>query len=238
MRDGRLIKEELPNGNPTGMQGFIFNIRRPVFQDIRVRQALSLLLDYEWTNKQLFNGAYTRTGSYFDNSEMAAHGLPSASELKILEPLRGKVPEQVFTEAFKNPVSDGSGMIREQQRQAYKLLQEAGWKIVDDKMVDAQGKPVSIEFLLAQTEFERILLPFKRNLADLGIDLNIRRVDVSQYITRLRSRDYDMIVGGYRSPTRRATSSASSGPAPPPTTPAAATSSACATRLSTNWWKR
>lgn len=162
-----------------------------------MRQALSLLLDYEWTNKQLFNGAYTRTGSYFDNSEMAAHGLPSASELKILEPLRGKVPEQVFTEAFKNPVSDGSGMIREQQRQAYKLLQEAGWKIVDDKMVDAQGKPVSIEFLLAQTEFERILLPFKRNLADLGIDLNIRRVDVSQYITRLRSRDYDMIVGGY-----------------------------------------
>ncbi|AYG45836.1 ABC transporter substrate-binding protein [Pseudomonas sp. Leaf58] len=197
VREGRLIKEELPNGNPTGMQGFIFNIRRPVFQDVRVRQALSLLLDYEWTNKQLFNGAYTRTGSYFDNSEMAARGLPSPSELKILEPLRGKVPEQVFTETFHNPVSDGSGMIREQQRQAYKLLQEAGWKIVDDKMVDAQGKPVSIEFLLAQTEFERILLPFKRNLADLGIELNIRRVDVSQYITRLRSRDYDMIVGGY-----------------------------------------
>ncbi|MBH3392221.1 ABC transporter substrate-binding protein [Pseudomonas putida] len=197
VREGRLIKEELPNGNPTGMQGFIFNIRRPVFQDMRVRQALSLLLDYEWTNKQLFNGAYTRTGSYFDNSEMAAHGLPSPNELKILEPLRGKVPDQVFSEAFKNPVSDGSGMIREQQRQAYKLLQEAGWKIVDDKMVDAQGKPVSIEFLLAQTEFERILLPFKRNLADLGIDLSIRRVDVSQYITRLRSRDYDMIVGGY-----------------------------------------
>lgn len=197
VREGRLVKEELPNGNPTGMQGFIFNIRRPVFQDVRVRQALSLLLDYEWTNKQLFNGAYTRTRSYFDNSEMAAHGLPSPNELKILEPLRGKVPEQVFTEVFHNPVSDGSGMIREQQRQAYTLLQEAGWKIVDDKMVDAQGKPVSIEFLLAQTEFERILLPFKRNLADLGIELNIRRVDVSQYITRLRSRDYDMIVGGY-----------------------------------------
>lgn len=197
VREGRLVKEELPNGNPTGMQGFIFNIRRPVFQDVRVRQALSLLLDYEWTNKQLFNGAYTRTSSYFDNSEMAAHGLPSPNELKILEPLRGKVPEQVFTEVFHNPVSDGSGMIREQQRQAYTLLQEAGWKIVDDKMVDAQGKPVSIEFLLAQTEFERILLPFKRNLADLGIELNIRRVDVSQYITRLRSRDYDMIVGGY-----------------------------------------
>ncbi|MBK5005653.1 extracellular solute-binding protein [Pseudomonas sp. S32] len=197
VRDGRLIKEELPNGNPTGMQGFIFNIRRPVFQDVRVRQALSLLLDYEWTNKQLFNGAYTRTGSYFENSDMAARGLPSPSELSILEPLRGKVPDPVFNQAFHNPVSDGSGMIRDQQRQAYKLLQEAGWKIVDDKMVDAQGKPVSIEFLLAQTEFERVLLPFKRNLADLGIELNIRRVDVSQYITRLRSRDFDMIVGGY-----------------------------------------
>ncbi len=197
VEQGRLVREELANGNPTGMQGFIFNLRRPVFQDVRVRQALSLLLDYEWTNKQLFNGAYTRTGSYFENSEMAAEGLPGPDELKILEPLRGKIPEQVFTEPFHNPVSDGSGMIRDQQRKAYKLLQEAGWKIADDKMVDAQGKPVVIEFLLAQTEFERILLPFKRNLADLGIELNIRRVDVSQYINRLRSRDFDMIVGGY-----------------------------------------
>ncbi len=197
VRDGRLIREELPNGNPTGMQGFIYNLRRPLFQNVRVREALSLLLDYEWTNKQLFNGAYTRTTSYFENSEMAASGLPDAEQLKILEPLRGKIPEQVFTQAFANPVSDGSGMIRDQQRKAYKLLQEAGWKIVDDKMVDTQGKPVSIEFLLAQTEFERILLPFKRNLADLGIELNIRRVDVSQYINRLRSRDFDMIVGGF-----------------------------------------
>ncbi|CAG8870744.1 HTH-type transcriptional regulator SgrR [Pseudomonas fluorescens] len=197
VREGRLIKEELPNGNPTGMQGFVFNLRRPVFQDVRVRQALSLMLDFEWTNKQLFNGAYTRTGSYFDNSEMAASGLPSPDEMKILEPLRGKIPEQAFTEAFKNPVNDGSGMIREQQRKAYKLLQEAGWKIVDDKMVDAQGNPVSIEFLLAQTEFERVLLPFKRNLADLGIELNIRRVEVPQYINRLRSRDFDMLVGGF-----------------------------------------
>ncbi|MBM3108749.1 ABC transporter substrate-binding protein [Pseudomonas sp. V1] len=197
VRQKRLILEELPNGNPTGMQGFVFNIRRPVFQDVRVRQALSLLLDFEWTNRQLFNGAYTRTGSYFENSDMAATGLPSEAELKILEPLRGKIPEQVFTQPFANPVTDGSGMIREQQRKAYKLLQDAGWRIVDDKMVDTQGKPVSIEFLLAQTEFERILLPFKRNLADLGIDLVIRRVDVSQYINRLRSRDFDMIVGGF-----------------------------------------
>lgn len=197
VREGRLIKEEIPNGNPVGMQGFIFNLRKPVFQDVRVRKALSLLFDFQWTNKQLFNGAYIRTGSYFENSEMAATGLPSPAELKILEPLRGKVPDQVFTQAFANPVTDGSGMIRENQRQAYKLLQEAGWKIVDDKMVDQNGKPVSIEFLLAQTQFERVLLPFKRNLADLGIGFEIRRVDVSQYINRLRSRDFDMIVGGF-----------------------------------------
>ncbi|MGG5291102.1 extracellular solute-binding protein [Pseudomonas shirazensis] len=197
VREGRLIKEELPNGNPTGMQGFVFNLRKPMFQDVRVRKALSLLLDYEWTNKQLFNGAYTRTSSYFENSDMAAKQPATPDELKILEPLRGQIPEQAFTEVFKNPVSDGTGMIREQQRQAYKLLQEAGWKIVDDKMVDAQGKPVVIEFLLAQTEFERVLLPFKRNLADLGIELTLRRVEVPQYINRLRSRDFDMIVSGF-----------------------------------------
>ena len=194
---GRLIKEQISNGNPTGMQGFVYNIRRPLFQDVRVRQALSLLLDFEWTNKQLFNGAYTRTRSYFENSEMAATGLPSADELKVLGPLRAKLPAQVFSEAFEPSMCDGSGMIRTQQRHAYQLLQEAGWRIVDDKMVDAQGKPVVIEFLLAQTEFERVLLPFKRNLSDLGIDLVIRRVDVSQYITRLRSRDFDMVVGSF-----------------------------------------
>ncbi|MGB5825810.1 MAG: extracellular solute-binding protein [Pseudomonas mandelii] len=195
--EGRLNKEQIPNGNPTGMQGFVFNLRRPVFQDVRVRQAFTLLLDFEWTNKQLFNGAYVRTRSFFENSEMAATGLPDADQLEILSPFRGKIPEQVFSEAFQNPMTDASGMIRAQQRKAYQLLQEAGWRIVDDKMVDANGKPVTIEFLLAQTEFERVLLPFKRNLSDLGIDLVIRRVDVSQYINRVRSRDFDMIVGSF-----------------------------------------
>ncbi len=195
--EGRLIKEELPNGNPTGMQGFVFNIRKPMFQDVRVRKAISLLLDFEWSNKQLFNGAYTRTRSYFENSDMAATGLPGPAELAILEPLRGRIPPQAFTEAFAPPKTDASGMIRSQQREAYQLLQEAGWRIVDDKMVDTNGKPASIEFMLFQTDFERILLPFKRNLADLGIDLVIRRVDVSQYVNRVRSRDFDMMVGSF-----------------------------------------
>ncbi|UUQ64103.1 extracellular solute-binding protein [Pseudomonas fuscovaginae UPB0736] len=195
--EGRLIKEQIPNGNPTGMQGFVYNLRKPMFQDIRVREALSLLFDFEWSNKQLFNGAYTRTRSYFENSEMAATGLPDKAQLAILEPLRGKIPEHVFDQAYQPPVCDGSGMIRNQQRRAYQLLLEAGWHIVDDKMVDTEGKPVRIEFLLAQTEFERVLLPFKRNLSDLGIDLVIRRVDVSQYVNRLRSRDFDMVVGSF-----------------------------------------
>lgn len=194
---GRLIKEEIANRNPTGMQGFIFNIRRPLFQDRRVREALGLLFDFEWANRQLFNGAYTRTRSYFDNSELAASGLPGKQEIKILEPLRDKIPPQVFTDEFRVPVTDGSGIIREQQRRAYQLLQEAGWRIEGDQMLDAAGKPVSFEFLLAQTEFERVLLPFKRNLADLGMELVIRRVDVSQYINRLRSRDFDLMVGGF-----------------------------------------
>ncbi len=197
VRDGRIVRDEIANENPAGMQGFIFNIRRPQLEDRRVREALGLLFDFEWTNRQLFNGAYTRTRSYFDNSELASSGLPSEDELKILEPLRGKVPDEVFDKPFELPRTEGNGVIREQQRKAYRLLTEAGWKVENDRMLDAAGKPVKLEFLLVQAEFERVLLPYKRNLADLGIELEIRRVDVSQYINRLRSRDYDMIVRGF-----------------------------------------
>jgi microcin C transport system substrate-binding protein len=128
---------------------------------------------------------------------MAARGLPDAAELKLLEPLRGQVPAQVFSEAWSNPITDGSGIIRGQQREAYRLLQEAGWRIDGDHMLDASGKPAVIEFLMVQPDFERILLPYKRNLKDLGIDLVLRRVDMSQYINRLRSRDFDMIVASF-----------------------------------------
>ncbi|NQD94148.1 ABC transporter substrate-binding protein [Pseudomonas sp. CrR25] len=195
--NGQLVKEEIENHNPTGMQGFIFNTRRPLFKDPRVREALGLLFDFEWANKHLFNGAYTRTHSYFDNSELASSGLPSDDELKILEPLREQIAPQVFTDEYRVPTTDGSGIIREQQRRAYQLLQEAGWRIDGDRMLDTAGTPVSFEFLLAQAEFERVLLPFKRNLADLGMELVIRRVDVSQYYNRLRSRDFDLMVGGF-----------------------------------------
>lgn len=197
VREGRIIREEIPNHNPTGMQGFVFNIRRPILQDRRVRQALTLLFDFEWTNQRLFNNAYTRTRSYFDNSELAARGLPGPEEQALLEPLRGQLPAEVFEKPFSLPVNDGSGIIRNRQREAWQLLTEAGWKIENDRMVNARGEPLRLEFLLLQPDFERVLLPYKRNLADLGIQLDIRRVDISQYVNRLRSRDFDLIVYGF-----------------------------------------
>ena len=192
LRSGRIIQEAIPNHNPVGMQGFTFNIRRPMFQDRRVREAIALLFDFEWTNKQLFFGAYKRTRSFFENSELAARGLPDEAELKLLEPLREHLPEEVFTQGFEPPVSDGSGIIRDRQRRAYQLLLDAGYRVEKDRMVNADGQPLSFEFMVLQANMERVLLPFKRNLAELGIEMQLRRVDVSQFINRLRSRDFDM----------------------------------------------
>ena len=192
LRAGKFAMQAIPNHNPAGMQGYVFNLRRPMFQDRRVREAIAQLFDFEWASKQLFYGAYKRTHSYFENSEMAATGLPSEAELKLLEPLRDKLPPEVFTQEFKPPVSDGSGIIREQSRRAFQLLTEAGYRIESDKMIGPDGKQLVFEFLNFQPNLERVILPFKRNLAELGIDLQIRRVDTSQYINRLRSRDFDM----------------------------------------------
>ena len=192
LRSGKIIKKDIKNHNPVGMQGFTFNIRKKMFQDQRVREAIGLLFDFEWTNKQLFYSSYIRTQSFFANSELAASGLPSAEELAILEPLRGSIPEQVFTEQYHTPVSDGSGIIRKRRLEAWRLLQEAGYSIENDRMINADGEPLEFEFIIAQANLERVLLPFKRNLAELGIEMTIRRTDVSQYINRMRSRDFDM----------------------------------------------
>lgn len=197
LRDGRIIKEEIPNLNTQGMQGFVFNQRRPHFQDRRVRKALSLLYDFEWANARLFHNAYKRSSSYFGNSELAASGLPDEAELALLEPLRDQLPPEVFDETYVPPTTDGTGNIRQQMRQAYALLQEAGWRIENDRLVNENGEHLSFEFLLVQADFERILLPYKRNLASLGIEMNLRRIDVSQYVNRLRSRDFDMVVTGF-----------------------------------------
>lgn len=192
LRRGEIIQEEIKNHNPVGMQAYTFNLRRPMFQDRRVRQAIGLLFDFEWTNRQIFYGAYQRTSSFFANSELASSGLPDAAELQLLQPLRDLLPAEVFNQPFALPQTDASGNIQPQRMQAWRLLQEAGYRIENDRMVNADGEPLVFEFLIVQTNLERVLLPFKRNLAQLGIEMRIRRADVSQYINRLRNRDFDM----------------------------------------------
>ncbi|ULG70829.1 extracellular solute-binding protein [Marinobacterium sediminicola] len=195
--DGRIRKEEITHGNPRGMQGFIMNTRRTKFEDKRVREALTYAFDFEWTNKNLFYGAYTRSNSYFSNSDMAANELPSPEELAILEPVRDQVPPEVFTQVYKAPSTDGSGRNRQQLRTALRLLQQAGWTLEGGKLVNAAGEPFHFEILLVQKEFERVVSPFIRNLERLGISADIRIVDVSQYINRLRQFDFDMVVYGF-----------------------------------------
>ena len=194
IKTGEMIKDEIKHNRSAGMQGFVYNTRRPLFQDPKVREALAYAFDFERSNKTLFYGQYVRTRSYFDNSELAATGLPSKDELALLEPLRDQLPPRVFTEEYTPPTTDGTGRIRSNLRQAVKLLKEAGWTIKDGKLVNGKGQPFQFEVLLVSPLFERITLPFGKNLERLGIDLKVRTVDVAQYIKRLETYDFDMIV--------------------------------------------
>ncbi|MGG7674265.1 extracellular solute-binding protein [Pseudomonas sp. WC2] len=197
LRDGRLQQSILAPEKPTAAQGFVFNLQNPIFEDRRVRQAISLLWDFEWTNKQMMRGFYVRQNSFWPKSEMAATALPDAEELKILEPLRGQIPDEVFTTVYEAPKTDGSGYIRDKQLQALKLLAEAGWTPQHNRLVNANGDPLEFTFLDGQGGFDRMLLPFKRTLAQIGITLNLRRIDSAQYVNRLNARDYDMIVTSF-----------------------------------------
>jgi microcin C transport system substrate-binding protein len=195
VRKGLIKKEEIRHQRPTGMQAFVFNIRKPLFRDPRVRRALAHAFDFEWTNKNLFFGQYTRTKSYFSNSELASTGLPGPDELEFLEPLRGQIPDEVFTKAYEPPATDGSGNIRGNLRKALRLLKEAGWVIEEGRLVNAgTGAPFTFEILLNQPTWERIALPFRRNLKRLGIDARVRTVDTAQYQRRTEDFDFDMIV--------------------------------------------
>jgi microcin C transport system substrate-binding protein len=197
LTEGRLQRAHLAPGMVQSSQGFVFNLDRPKFQDRRVRQALAMLWDFEWTNRQMMRNVYVRQNSYFSNSDLAATQLPTESELKILDPLRDQIPPEVFTTVFHTPKTDGTGFIRDKQLQALALLEEAGWMPKGDKLVNAEGEPLSFTFLNGQSGFEKILLPYKRNLAQIGIDFEIRRIDSAQYLNRVMARDYDMIVTGY-----------------------------------------
>lgn len=195
---GEVVKEEVKHNRPVGMQAFVFNTRRDEFKDRRVRWALAYAFDFEWTNKTLFYGQYIRTRSYFDNSELAAVGLPSKEELAILEPYRGRIPEEVFTKEYQPPKTDGSGNIRGNLRTAVKILAEAGWTVDSKtKKLTHDGKPLRFEILLVEPLFERITLPFKKNLERLGIDVTVRTVDSAQYLRRIEDFDFDVVVSGW-----------------------------------------
>lgn len=194
--NGNIKKEQIRNFSPQGMQGFAMNTRREIFKDPRVRQALAYALDFEWSNKTMFYGNYIRSASYFANSELAASGLPSEQELALLKPFEAQLPPEVFTKVYEPPKTDGSGNIRANLRQAMDLLKQAGWQIKDKKLVNEQGKAFTFEFLTqsASPEWERIILPFTKNLSLMGIDANLRSVDTAQYKERLDAFDFDMIV--------------------------------------------
>lgn len=198
LRQGRIVMAEIPHELPTGMQGFAFNTRRPMFRDPLVRQALAEVFDFEWSNANLFHGAYTRTVSYFSNSELASAGLPSPEELRLLEPHRNILPESVFSTEFQPSFTDGSGNIRENMRRALDLLEQAGWTISgrDRKLRHTSGgEALEFEILLNDSIFERVCLPYARNLERLGITARVRTVDATQYQNRMNDFDFDMTVG-------------------------------------------
>jgi microcin C transport system substrate-binding protein len=190
-----LVKRDtLRHEIPTGMQGFVMNLRRPLFGDARVREALLNLFDFEWLNANIFNGLYSRTTSFFSNSDLASSGLPTGRELVILETFRGQIPESVFTTEYRLPTTDGSGNNRDGLRRAIDLMRQAGWTVRDRKLVNAQGQPFAFEMLLNGPTFERIALPFVQWMARLGIEARVRTVDPAQYQVRMDSFDYDMTV--------------------------------------------
>jgi microcin C transport system substrate-binding protein len=194
-RDGLVRRLTVPDGQPARMQAFVFNLRRDTFEDPRVREALSLTFDFPWLNANLFYDAYRRTESFFQNSEMAAQGLPEGDELALLEPWRDQLPERLFTEAlpFDHPLE-----LRERLRLALDLLREAGYEVDGGRLVHGEtGQPLTVEVLLFDTGMERVTQPMLRNMARLGIQGTIRIVDINQYLNRLRSFDFDMTVGQF-----------------------------------------
>lgn len=197
VKDGRILRETLPDLRPSGAQGFMINTRRENFKDPRVRKALDYAFDFEWTNKNLFYELYERTGSYFENSEMKAQGKPSPEELALLEPYRDQLPPEVFEEVYSPPVSSGGGRDRKLLREADKLLREAGWTLQNRKRANAKGEQLKIEFLLFSKAFVRVINPYIANLKRLGIDAHIRLVDTAQYQRRVESFDFDITTRRY-----------------------------------------
>ncbi len=197
VKDGRLVRRTLRDDSPSGAQGFFINVRREKFKDLRVREALGLAFDFEWSNNNLFYGLYKRTASFFENSDMKASGIPTSAELALLEPFRGSLPDTVFGEAYSLPKSDASGSDRKLLRKAAKLLDDAGWKIKGTTRVNERGEALTIEILTFSQAFERVIGPYVKNLKLLGINASMRLIDPSQYQRRLKSFDFDLTTQRY-----------------------------------------
>lgn len=197
VRQGLVQRTVLHTAVPAPMQAFVFNLRRPKFADVRVREAFDYAFDFEWTNRTLFYGQYRRIESYFANSELAAAGMPSAAEQELLAPFRDALPPELFTQPYAEPRTDGRGENRRNLRVAQVLLEQAGWRIQDGVLKNAKGEPLTIEFLLFDPAFERVLAPYQRNLARLGVQTTLREIDVSQYQNRLNTFDFDCVVGNF-----------------------------------------
>jgi microcin C transport system substrate-binding protein len=191
--EGRVKREIVPDETPSGTQGWLFNLRRDVFKDARIREALGLAFDFEWTNANVMFASYARTRSYFGNSEMEAKGLPQGRERELLEGLRGRVPDEVFGEPFSPPVSDGSGQDRNLLRRASQMLAAAGCKRERDRLLTPAGRPFEFEFLDRDERLQPHTQPFIKNLRLLGIDARPRVVDPSQYQLRLNDFDFDIV---------------------------------------------
>ena len=194
VNEGLIKKELISHENPAGMQAFAFNTRKDIFKDKRVRKALNYAFDFEWSNKNLFYGAYKRNDSFFENSELASSGLPSEEELGYLNPYMDQLPQEIFDTVYTNPQTDGSGFIRSELQEATKLLKNAGWKLKDGKLENSKGESFEFEILLVSPAFERIVLPFIDNLEKLGIKASLRTIDSSQYQKRIENFDFDMVV--------------------------------------------
>lgn len=199
LNEGRVRRAHLSTLTPEPMQGFAMNLRRERFADPRVREALNLAFDFEWANKTLFYGQYVRTDSYFDNSELASNGTPEGDELALLEPFRDQLPDALFTQAYANPATDGSGSNRGNLRTATALLKEAGWGVNADGILvnNETGEAFTIEFLLVSPAFERVVQPYLQALKILGITGSIRIVDTSQYQNRLDNFDFDATISTF-----------------------------------------
>uniref|UniRef100_UPI001032BA59 extracellular solute-binding protein n=1 Tax=Pseudomonas sp. Sample_11 TaxID=2448261 RepID=UPI001032BA59 len=193
VRRGEVIKVQIPHQIPTQTQGLFMNSRRATFADVRTREALGLMFDFEWTNRALFSDAYKRTTSYYPNSEFSASGLPVGHEWLMLKPYKEQLPARLFTEPFTLPKTDGRGIPRETMRKALALLAEAGWKLHGQRLQNADGQPLRFELLLVNPSLERLYQPYIENLNSIGIDARLRTVDRAQYKQRLDQFDFDMI---------------------------------------------